>query len=530
MNVTHKITMDLTRPTNGNQINVVEGDKNSRIVNVHLYENFVSWRVPTNASVLIKWERESGVGGEYSQLSDGSSAWSAVGNILTITLSDESTEYSGNVKFSIVLTTGDSQISTFVIIANVHAVANGKEETNSGTASSDISKLQKQIGNLSDLETKNKSNLVMAINEVVANGSGSGGGTGTPGKDGGYYTPKVSQPTAVTMQMTFTPSRVDMPAVEPVTINLPVGEDSSQNGTVPDNVALLEDVTADEASSDFIPMLSPDGTEYRLSITDGGIPVIKNLSGATVWSGNSGGSTGGDSGGDSGEDSGGDTGGSDEVGWVSGAEIAYTVTADEYVDRGTGKFVSEPGGYDRTDYIYCYDAGAVYYDGVQTNYAAFYDINKQYISGFAIGGVNGNYANIPENAAYFAISASTLDNAVIKLYKKVEPTWTDGEAYEFTFVEGEYVENVNGTFTAYSGWKRTEYMNCVGASKMTKTNASANCQYGAFYNAEKEYMTSCPLPDTTSGAADITVPAGACYFIVSDTDANMDTLVLVPHA
>ena len=167
MNVTHKITMDLTRPTNGNRINVVEGDRNSRIVNVHLYENSVNWEIPDEAIVLIKWERESGVGGEYNQLSDGSSAWSASGNILTITLSEESTKYSGTVKFSIILETVDSQISTFVIVANVHAIANGKEETNSGSTSPDVSGLQRQIGNLAHLETKNKSNLVSAINEVA---------------------------------------------------------------------------------------------------------------------------------------------------------------------------------------------------------------------------------------------------------------------------------------------------------------------------------------------------------------------------
>ena len=40
---------------------------------------------------------------------------------------------------------------------------------------------------------------------------------------GGYYTPSVSQPTEDTMQMDFTPSSEDMPAVEPVTVTLPVG-------------------------------------------------------------------------------------------------------------------------------------------------------------------------------------------------------------------------------------------------------------------------------------------------------------------
>lgn len=58
---------------------------------------------------------------------------------------------------------------------------------------------------------------------------GDTGATGAQGADGGYYTPKVSQPTTNTMLVEHTPSKAGMPAVEPVTINLPVGSDSSQN-------------------------------------------------------------------------------------------------------------------------------------------------------------------------------------------------------------------------------------------------------------------------------------------------------------
>ena len=97
---------------------------------------------------------------------------------------------------------------------------------------------------------------------------------------------------------------------------------SEEIGTVPENVALLEDVTADEASGDFIPMLSQNGTEYRLSIGDDGVPVIKNANGATVWSGTSGGSSGG------GDDPGG--GGTDTT-WTSGVPYTLTIIADEYI-------------------------------------------------------------------------------------------------------------------------------------------------------------------------------------------------------
>lgn len=65
---------------------------------------------------------------------------------------------------------------------------------------------------------------------IVKNGSkGSTGKDGSNGVDGGHYTPVVTQPTTDTMQISFAPSKSDMPAVNPVTVNLPVSENSGQN-------------------------------------------------------------------------------------------------------------------------------------------------------------------------------------------------------------------------------------------------------------------------------------------------------------
>lgn len=301
---------------------------------------------------------------------------------------------------------------------------------------------------------------------------------------------------------------------------------AEETGTVPENVALLEDVTADEASGDFIPMLSQNGTEYRLSIGDDGVPAIKNVNGVTVWSGTSGGSSGG------GGDPGGDNPGSDTPTgeWVSGAEVAYTLVDGEWA-KVDGSFVPYDG-YSRTDFIYCYGAGHIYHS-CSGNYSIniiFYGIDKKFVS--CHDGYDA-WTAIPENVAYVVMSFKTekMTGSVIKLYKKVEPTWTDGEPYKFTLIENEYVNPSSGEFVAYSGWKRTDYVNCAGAIKITKTNASANSQYGAFYNAEKEYMDAMKTPDTTGGtSADITVPVGACYFVTSDYNANMDALVLIPYA
>lgn len=65
---------------------------------------------------------------------------------------------------------------------------------------------------------------------TVKNGSkGSTGKDGSNGVDGGHYTPVVTQPTTDTMQISFAPSKPDMPAVNTVTVNLPVSENSGQN-------------------------------------------------------------------------------------------------------------------------------------------------------------------------------------------------------------------------------------------------------------------------------------------------------------
>ena len=81
------------------------------------------------------------------------------------------------------------------------------------TAKSNIEAL---LGNLSELKTEAKNNLVAAINEAAQSGGGSG-------EYGGYYTPAVTQPTRNTMQVVFTPSKTTMPAVDGTEITLPDG-------------------------------------------------------------------------------------------------------------------------------------------------------------------------------------------------------------------------------------------------------------------------------------------------------------------
>lgn len=87
----------------------------------------------------------------------------------------------------------------------------------------------------------------------VNTGVSAKGAKGDNGLDGGHYTPVVTQPTTDTMQISFAPSKSDMPAVDPVTVNLPVSENSGEN--VPKDYYLLK---------------SPNGTVYKVTVTDSG--------------------------------------------------------------------------------------------------------------------------------------------------------------------------------------------------------------------------------------------------------------------
>ena len=210
-------------------------------------------------------------------------------------------------------------------------------------------------------------------------------------------------------------------------------------------------------------------------------------------------------------------------GWVSGAEIAYTVIPDEYPSKTDGSFITEANGYDRTDYVYCYGADYIAIKNGSA-YNAFYDVSKRFIRSF----VASDYVEIPENAVYFVCSAATLEGFSCKLYKKPEPTWTSGVPYEFTFVENEYVLLNDGKDAAYNGWKRTDFVNCAGAAKLVRTDSGGDIRYNTFYNAEKEFISFNFVFDSTK--KEVEVPKRACYFKMSAANATMDGLVIVPYA
>lgn len=78
------------------------------------------------------------------------------------------------------------------------------------------------------------------------------------GKDGGYYTPDVTQPNSNTLSFGFTPSESDMPEVPKVEVVLPSGSGGGTSFKTDETLTLKNGVlgvnTADEVGASTLPV------------------------------------------------------------------------------------------------------------------------------------------------------------------------------------------------------------------------------------------------------------------------------------
>jgi hypothetical protein len=103
------------------------------------------------------------------------------------------------------------------------------------------------------------------VEELKNSGVGKPGEKGDPGEGGGWYTPAVTQPDANTIQFGFSPSKADMPAVEPVSVELPDSGGNVENGE--DGFSPIATVEQTETGA-VISITDKDGTTTA-TITNG---------------------------------------------------------------------------------------------------------------------------------------------------------------------------------------------------------------------------------------------------------------------
>lgn len=117
MTTLHKITLDLTGQEEAPQIRVSQGDAYTRQVAITLTEGGAAWTVPEGVHGTIRyrvcdWENEKYATGAYDTLADGSLAWSAEGNVVTITLVPQMLASPGRVLVDMLLIAGEELLGT----------------------------------------------------------------------------------------------------------------------------------------------------------------------------------------------------------------------------------------------------------------------------------------------------------------------------------------------------------------------------------------------------------------------------------
>lgn len=121
MHVTSKIKMDLTKPDPSLVVNAVQGEAYTRFLQIALYTGINPWTIPEDIHIVIRYAKPDRTMGCYDTLPDGSSAWSAQGNSLSILLAPQMLTVPGNIETQIQLIQGAHILSTFSLTVFVEA-------------------------------------------------------------------------------------------------------------------------------------------------------------------------------------------------------------------------------------------------------------------------------------------------------------------------------------------------------------------------------------------------------------------------
>lgn len=126
MIITNKVKLDLQTPGILPTIHAVQNDSYSRNLEIILFSDRKPFIFPDNGAVVIRYKKSDGKGGEYDTLPDGTAAWRAERNVLTVALAPQVLTTPGSVHLSVSLIAGGTQLSIFPIHLAVAPIAAGK--------------------------------------------------------------------------------------------------------------------------------------------------------------------------------------------------------------------------------------------------------------------------------------------------------------------------------------------------------------------------------------------------------------------
>lgn len=119
MITTTKIRTDLIHPTMPVTVHAVQGDQNTRCLELHLYASGSPFPLPEGTTVAVRYRKRDGTRGYYDTLPDGTPAWVADGNIITVQLVPQMLTVPGTVETQLELTQEEEMLGTFSLFVSV---------------------------------------------------------------------------------------------------------------------------------------------------------------------------------------------------------------------------------------------------------------------------------------------------------------------------------------------------------------------------------------------------------------------------
>lgn len=147
MRVIHTLRMDLARCGGRPTVAAVQGEANTRVLEVSLYDNSIGWEIPAAAVVDIAYQKPDGTKGIYSKLPDGTPATTFSGNVLTAILAPQVLTCAGTIRAAFVFSKeGTETLATFPFTITVEAnPAAGAERSEDYFNPKDLSDLRAEM-------------------------------------------------------------------------------------------------------------------------------------------------------------------------------------------------------------------------------------------------------------------------------------------------------------------------------------------------------------------------------------------------
>lgn len=125
MEITQKLELDFVRRGIPPRVDAVQGDRYTRMLELWLYENGLSWPLPNGASVLMRYRKPDGTAGLYDTMPDGTVAWSAEENIVRFSVAPQVLTVPGIVQAQMEVKLGGANLASFAFLIAVEPDSSG---------------------------------------------------------------------------------------------------------------------------------------------------------------------------------------------------------------------------------------------------------------------------------------------------------------------------------------------------------------------------------------------------------------------